>query len=326
MRLVLAFLCLLLGIGFYLLTGWYPDVAWLQGAVIRIGFPSVLAAACLVLILWPARPSGGDPLARSWMAVSLMGCLLISVLILGREGQLEADRLAEDRLRESANALRLEQIRQQQLKREEVADRRERAKTDRFVQYEGRIPDDTLQQLRELDERMQGEVKTQADAYALAMEQNPTHGPDDWVHFRTLDQLEMERTAHQALYEQTRNFTQFIESFEERYEQEIEELQLQPPADRIAIAELQRILQHWEQTRVYDMRKLDVEFLANALRILDLLREAWGHWSYSPRDKIVHFENPDQELRFSEAVLNLKAILAELDVIEDKIDPESARE
>ena len=201
-----------------------------------------------------------------------------------------------------------------------MADRQERARTDRFVQYEGRIPDDTLNQLRELDRKMQEEVQAQADAYSRALEDNPTHGPDDWIHYRTLDQLEMERTAFQALYQQTRAFTQFIEDFEERYTGEIESLQLQPPADRIAIAEMERILQGWKQARVYDLRKLDVEFFANALRILDLLREAWGHWSYSPRDKVVQFDNPDQELRFSEAVLNLKAILAELEVIEGKAD------
>ncbi|HSH08927.1 MAG TPA: hypothetical protein VK995_00970 [Oceanipulchritudo sp.] len=322
MRLILAIICIGLAAGYYFLTGWYPEAEWIQGAWLRIGWPVLVGLVCLIIIVLPKGLVRGDSLARSWMALALGGCLLLVPLILAREVQSKADAHAREELVALREKLKLAQLRLQQEREAVVADRQERAKTDRFVQYEGRIPDETLQALRELDARMQAEVQSQADAYARALAVNPTRGPDDWVLFRTLDQLEVERAAHQALYQQTRAFTQFIESFEERYTAEINDLQLQPPADRIAIAELERILQMWERTRVYDLRILDVELLASTLNLLDTLRDAWGQWSYNPREKNITFTDPAREAAFHQALLRIKAIIAELDVIQDKVGNE----
>ena len=154
------------------------------------------------------------------------------------------------------------------------------------------------------------------------MDANPTKGPESWIRFRTIDQLEVELAAHKALYEQTRAFTQFIESFEDKYSSEIEALNLQPPADRIAIAELERVLQFWERSRIYDLRQLDVRLLGSAIAALNILRDAWGTWSFNPRDNKITFENPDQEAAFYEQIQLVQAIAIEVNSIREAIDKE----
>jgi hypothetical protein len=321
MRWILAVGCLLFGLGYVLLTDWYPDVEWLQGVFMHLLWPVLVALMALAAILCPRRFLARDPVLSSWAVLGLAGCLLILPLIIAREGQAGIDAEREAALRETREALRLERLRQAQALKEAQADRAERAKTDRFVQYEGRVPPATLQQLRDLDARMQAEVDRFAEAYRSALDSNPTKGPESWIRFRTLDQLEVELAAHKALYEQTRAFAQFIESFEDTYTSEIEAMGLQPPADRIAIAEMERILQFWEQSRLYDLRQLDVRLLGAAIAALNGLRDAWGDWSYDPRDKRVRFTDPAREAAFLEDMRLFQAIALEVQAIREALDP-----
>ncbi|MEX0325276.1 MAG: hypothetical protein AB3N33_04220 [Puniceicoccaceae bacterium] len=324
MRLILAVVCGLMGVGYYLLTGWYPDVPWLQASFFNLGWPVTITVVGLILSLIARRFLSRDPVLSSWGIVGLTGCLLIFPLILAREDQAERDIARQEAIQASREALRLERLRLDKAEEErraaERAEREQRGQTDRFVQYEGRIPYDTLDALRQLDQQMREALDAQSEAYAAAMEANPTKGPESWIRFRTLDQLEVELAAHRVLYEQTRSFTQFIESFEESYTTSIEALDLQPPADRIAIAEMERVLQFWEQSRIYDLRELDVRLLGSAIAALNVLREAWGTWSYNPREQRVRFENPEQEATFYEQIQLVQAIALEVNAIREALD------
>jgi hypothetical protein len=313
-----------MGAGYIFLVDWYPDVAWLQTPLLHHIWPGFIAVMACFMCLFAGRLTGKDPILSSWAILGLAGCLLLVPLILAREAQSAMDRSHRLHLEETRKALRLERIRLAQIKEEErareQADRKERGKTDRFVQYEGKIPDGTLSVLRDLDTRMQAEVDAYAEAYAEALQANPTKGPESWLRFRTIDQLEIELAAHRSLYEQTRAFTQFIDAFEDKYTGAIESLELKPPADRIAIAEMERILQFWERARIYDLRQLDVRLLGSAIAALNVLRDSWGEWSFNPRDKRVVFDDPAKEAAFYEAIQLVQAIAIEVDAIREELD------
>jgi hypothetical protein len=315
MRLILLIGGLILSLGYHFAASWYPDVSWLAGALMSWIWPALVFIILLVTISLTSFRGKGDPVQRAWGAVAVAGCLLLVPLIIAREHQAKVDREAESVVQENRDALRLAQQRRNQQIREVELDRRERAKDDRFVQYEGRIPSEMIQAMRELDKRMLDDVQSHAKAYQEALNNNPTTGPDDWVQFRTLDQVEVELSAHKALYEKTRAFNQFIESFEDTYSAAIDAMNLQSPADRVAIAELQRILQDWERSRLYELRRLDVKLLGSTIRALSILSDQWGRWAYLPREQRVQFEDPSQQAGFEEAVLTASAIIAEVQMI-----------
>jgi hypothetical protein len=315
MRLLLLIGGLALSVGYHFVAGWYPDVEWLSGALMSWAWPALVFIVLLMLILISSAQGKGDIVQRAWGALAVAGCLLIIPLIIAREHQAQVDADAENVIQDTREALRLAEQRRNQEVREVQADRNERAKDDRFVQYEGRIPSDMINAMRELDQRMLDDVQFHAEAYQQALDNNPTTGPDDWVQFRTLDQLEIELAAHKALYEKTRAFNQFIESFEDTYSTSIDNLNLQSPADRIAVAELQRILQDWERSRLYELRRLDVKLLGSTIRALSILSDEWGRWAYLPREQRVQFEDPRQQAGFEEAVFMASAIIAEVQLI-----------
>ena len=316
-RFVISFLLLLGALGFMASVQLYPDVDWIQSSFWKYAWPALVAVPGILLLIFSGY-ARRDPVLCSMAALGYGGTLLLLPMILARDAQYATDSAADEAVRSSRIALRQDILRRDQLLRAQEADRLERSKTDRFALYEGRIPDQKLDALRELDARMRAEVETQSAAYSAALDNNPTLGPSAWPRFRTLDQLMEELSAHRALYAQTRTFTQFIESFENRYEQAIQELDPPPPVDRVAIAELQRIVQTWEAEKVFALRRLDVEALASAISALEILREAWGEWSYNPRDNALSFENPDSEFAFAEAMQRFQAVLRDLASIIEK--------
>ena len=322
MRIILLLICLLFAYGYHLIAGWYPNVSWIQGSFMSDVWPAFVAFLSVVFILFFSLNKKSDPVLGSWGVMALIGCMLVVPLIVAREHQARSDLVASEELKASKEAIRLQRLREADRIKEEIADRQERGKTDRFVQYEGRIPAGILNQMRELDLAMMEEVKSQADMYKQAMDANPTLGPDAWVRFRRIDQLSLEIAKHRELYEQTRAFSQFVETFEDRYTKKIEELALQPPADRIAIAELECILQEWERTKLYELRRLDVKLLGSAIKALNILSDEWGSWIYEPREKNISIENKSQEADFGEAIMIIKAILEEVRMISDDSEPE----
>ena len=323
MRALSPIICLLFAAGYVLLAGHYPAVTWIQGTGMRFLWPLGVLVIAAAGFLWSARCRRGDPLPVGFAMIGLTGCLLLIPLAIARDQQAREDIERHARIVESRELLRQRQLQLEQIRKAAEADRRERAKSDRFVQYEGRIPDATLEQLRALDARMSSQVQEAANAYADALKANPTKGPESWIRFRSLDQLEAEWAAHKALYEQTRAFTQFIEGFEQQYTGEIAQLALQPPADRIAIAEMERVLQFWERSRIYELRQLDVLSLASALQALSILRDDWGMWSFNPRDNQLVFHDAARQAAFYQALQSLQQIAEEVRALSKDLPADS---
>jgi hypothetical protein len=317
MRLIQATLILLLGAGYLGIVGWYPDVVWLESFLWAGVWPGVVSGFGLLIVLGACLLHRRDPSLVGWVGFSLAGCLLVIPLLVAKQQQAAHDVSEREQLLALREEVVTESRRREQLALEAERERRASEPRDRFSQYEGRVDLISLQAIRALDERMQAEVKEQADAYKQALDDNPVLGPSAWITFGSQSQLKEEQTAHQRLYESTRAFTQFIESFEDRYTQAIEELSLKPPADRIAIAEMERVLQSWEASRTYDLRKLDVEMLAAALNALNVLDTAWGQWAYNPREQRLSFENEGMERRVQEAMQRFQAAFAAVQAIRE---------
>ena len=273
----------------------------------QIAWPAGVCLAGLLLVVIDRFRRPRDPVLGAWAAFGLVGCLLMLPLLVARHQQESHDAALREEvasLREAART-RLRQIEQERL--DAIEQQIPEGTSDRFARYRGKIDALTLGELRLLDSRMQQDVKARAEAYRKALEENPTAGPNSWLTFRTIGELERERTAHQTLYAATRAFTDFIERFEETYTQAIADEALKPPADRIAIAEMTRILQSWERSNIYEIRRLDVQVLAAALNALNILHDQWGNWSYSPREEQIRFDDAASERAFLEAIQRLQA-------------------
>ncbi|NDV62949.1 hypothetical protein G0Q06_10840 [Puniceicoccales bacterium CK1056] len=305
MRVVLGSLIFFIGFLFSQLGAWYPDVDWFNTVYVSTGWPLAVVLIGIGLILSAPLINRRDPVLVGWFAFGLCGCLLLLPLFMAKLAQERFDEQFAKEISSRQKALQGELRRQAQAALDEVRSARSTRPKDRFTQYEGRIDVLSLEKIRALDQKMGDALKRKSDDYKEALNTYPTRGPDTWITFRTREELEDERLAHQKLYEAARGFTQFVESFEDSYTEAVDQLALKPPADRVAVAEMQRILLFAEANKVYELRKLDVEAIGAALAALNILLEQWGEWSYDRREQSLSFANSASEASFHQALQRL---------------------
>lgn len=300
-----------------LFTGYYPAVEWIHENTFRWHFPlvSLVVSWLLCELYWIF--SDRNRHLNTVVICALFASFLLLVHLVAKNQQHVHDGQMVERIKESRIALKQQIARRNREAQKMMQDRMERAKSDRFARYEGQISAETLDTLREIDESMQERLQEKIDAYRQALDEYPTRGPDAWVRFSTLDELETAYANHTALYEKTQALLDFMERYEEMYEEKLEPLDLEPPADRVATAELERILQFWKRSKTLRLRELDAAMLQTALRAINILRESWGNWSYSPRDSRLSFENPETEQRFFQNLEQFKMISREVEKITD---------
>jgi hypothetical protein len=287
------------------LVAWYPDVAWLQTAHIALGLPVAVVILGIGILLSASFINRRDPVLVAWLAFGLSGCLLLLPMLLAKSAQERFDAAVVEEISSKHRDVQAEIRRDAQTALDEARSARAARPKDRFSQYEGRIDALSLEKIRTLDQKMEASLKRKGEDYKEALDKYPTQGPDAWMTFRTLEELEQERLAHQKLYEAARGFTQFVESFEDTYTEAVQQMALKPPADRVAIAEMQRILLFAEANKVYELRKLDVEVIGAALAALNVLSAEWGDWSYDRREQSLSFDDPASEASFHAALQRL---------------------
>jgi len=288
--------------GYLLVRSWYPEVGWIQDGFFGWLWPFLVGLTGIALASLSDRFHRRDPVLFSWMVFAFTGSLLLAPLIPARMQQDSFDRSA-DALVADLHDKQLRETRARQAEeRERLIEELKNRPRDRFSQYEGRVAASSLAAIRDLDEQLRSELQSRTDHYKTVLEENPVLGPTAWTSFQTRDQLDTEITAHRRIYEATRSFTTYVESFEETYLAGIEALQLQPPADRIAIAEMERILQSWTADHSMDLRRLDVEVLSSALGALNVLDDQWGSWSWNPREQQLSFERQAAEAAYARSM------------------------
>lgn len=305
MRIVFGMLILLFGMAFNRLSGWYPDVAWFHSFPVSVGLPVIVGLMGVGILVGSRNLKRRDPSLAGWLALSLCGCLLLVPLLIAKAQQEQFDDKKWQEVVRLREELRAEMRRQAQMAFEEARSAQAERSRDRFTQYEGRVDVVSLEKIRTLDQKMEAALKEKSEAYREALETYPTRGPDAWVTMQSLEELSRERAAHLKLYEAARGFTQFVESFEAEYTEQLQKLDLKPPADRVAIAEMERVLQFARANRVYELRKLDVEAIGAALAALNILSDNWSNWSFDRRSQSLSFDDPASEAAFQAALSRL---------------------
>jgi hypothetical protein len=228
-------------------------------------------------------------------------------------------------LKETRQGLRERQAREAAAALAEISKREQQRLQDRFANYEGRVDAAALAKVRDLDDAMQREFEEHIDAYQNAQMEHPIRGPDDWIRASSRDELDRERSAYQHHLRHSRRLLEFLDEFPVRYEERIAELELPPAAERIAKAELQRILLFWDYSRTRDVREWDVRFFELSLEAISLLRSQWGRWSWNPRESSFTFESPNVEYEFYQLLDALQQILEQLDeVMQGELETEEA--
>jgi hypothetical protein len=240
--------------GWWVLRPLFADVPWLQHpATPPLAALAMVAGGWLLAqTLW--RWSARDRRLFDGVYVLLGACLLAGSLVVARDAQAAHDRRTADQVATVRAAMR-------QLAAQRAAealrawqDRQARAAEDRFVQYEDRMPAADLTALRALDQQMTAELQARAAAWRAATATITLSSPESWIRFQNLNQWEDTRLNYQLAWEQSQAFLLYLDSVRARYESALADLQLQPPADRVGIAEMERWLQTLEQSHALTIR------------------------------------------------------------------------
>jgi hypothetical protein len=287
----------------YASVPWARGPAWMAGALLVAWALSMLLAQPLWRLSSRRRPV----FRLVWPA--LFGSCLVAFLLAAREAQHRDDTALNARMAALRQGVRNQAARQAAQALAELEDRAQRARADRFVQYEGRIEDSLLDTLRALDREMQEAFAARADRFRAVLAETDVRGPESWIRARQPEELIAERNGYQRLYEEGRALLLYIDGFADAYRARIDALALQPPADRIAIAELERILQFWEAGNMRAVREIDVEATAVALQILDLLRQEWGRWQFDSVRQRITFASLETEYSFARLLSQWQELL-----------------
>lgn len=316
---VIPVLLLLYGLSGYLLVrGWYPCVGWLQGGLFGWFWPVFVGFVGLAMVAFSGRFSRRDPILFSWMVFGFAGCLLLAPLIAARVQQGSLDDAADALVAEFHDKQIREFRVRQAAERERLLEELKNRPRDRFSQYDGRVSATDLAAVRDLDERLLSDLQSRADHYKSVLDGNPVLGPTAWQSFQSREQLDAEIEAHRRIYEATRAFTTYVEGFEESYLTAIDDLALKPPADRIAVAEMERILQSWRADHSLDLRRLDVEVLSAALGALNILEDQWGQWNWNPREDTLSFDNPRAEEAYMRSMARFVRAMKAVEQLRDQ--------
>ena len=278
----------------------YNSVAWTQDTVTLalLGSAGFLGAFILTNLLWFF--SDRNRVLFQLVFLALWSSAVLSVfLVVRREDYVHTLALVE-RIEEARIALRQQAVERAKRTQEEMAAERERVRKDPFLQYQGQVSEEILTQMRALQESVIAELTAAREHYETALIENDVQGPGEWLRIETLDELEVQRARHEAIYAAAREYDDFLQGFRGLYEERLGEAGFLAPADRFSAAEMERVLQYIENSGSEEIRRLDTEITTVALRAVDLLLNSWGEWSFDRRTSRVVFQNPSIELQFGQ--------------------------
>jgi hypothetical protein len=243
-----------------------------------------------------------------------MGCLLFLVAVIPiREEQIRAEERLDNALAENRTALSRLVAGQRLAERQRLLKERETQGTDVFSSYEGRVPLAELSQLRQLHNQLLAEVEAAGSAYELAMEAAGGGGLAEWLRAPSVEYLNTQASRLAELYSAARQFTELLESFSAAYLEGIDALDLSEAGRRAALAERQRLQLALQSDQVLEFRQLDQQLVALSLRLVRLLADDWGNWTWNQREQSVVFADPSLERTVAE-------IIAELDFLRESAD------
>lgn len=307
----------------FLALGFYPAVSWTRDHALTLSLfiGAFLIGSLVTQLLW--KFSRRNRTIFHWIWTGACGCAWVAILLVAREAQFRADQSWVSMLQETRAAFRERGAREAAAALAEFDARTRRQLQDRFAQYDGRVDAAALQQIRDLDAAMEEELNRQFDDYRQIIRDHGLRGPDAWLRAATREELETERQAYQAHLDACRRLLDFLERFAEIYEEKIAEHQFSPAADRIAKAELQRLLLYFQVARIRDLRELEARLFHVSLETINLLRRNWGRWQWNPREGSFLFDSEHLEFEVFQNLEGIQMLLRELDNLDPEPEPES---
>jgi hypothetical protein len=97
----------------------------------------------------------------------------------------------------------------------------------------------------------------------------------------------------------------------------LEQLQPGPAARRIAVAELQRILNDWDASGAYLVRELDVAFLQVSTDAVSFLANHFDRWNFDPRAGGLQFDEPRHRQAFGDLMTERELIIRDLEKLRE---------
>jgi len=247
--------------------------------------------------------------------VGILGCGFLAGAIYSKDARYAHEQELARQMEELRDALRKRQNRRAAEALDQVR-QRERLQADaRFERYRDRLSADEIETLRALDREMLDQLDAAAERYRKTLRDNAVSGPARWLRMTRLDELEVERAAQLAIYEQTRVFMDFLDRFGDAYAARIEAAGLSERARLAAIAEKERILQDWEALEIRELRELDVAIAGVAVELITLLIDNWGRWQLDPESNQLDFVDPALREAFMVRLEGLRMLSRRQDAI-----------
>lgn len=283
-------------------TAWwlrlYPAAPWADDAGTLLALLAVVAGVAWVFtaLLWLLSNRGLGIFHGVYLG--LMSCGLLGVLIVGREAQFQHDREVAEQIRETRLALRRRALVQAREALVAIKERQAALEEDRFLQYEGRVDDATLERMRAIDDAILTELEEARERWEGIVAAHEIVGPEAWLRFESPEELKAEREKVARFYEGTRTYLNALNRLEDDYAQRIEGAQFEAKAHRYAIAEMERLVQTLKNFGLLRLRELDVEIAEIQLKAIDLLVRTWGQWRFQPTNSRIVFDDPGVEMQF----------------------------
>ncbi len=183
---------------------------------------------------------------------------------------------------------------------------------DRFLRYEGQIAREDIRALQDLDREMLGGLRRANERLEEAFEPVRDDHPDLWLRAETRSDLRARREAYARAYEATRNIVDLLETFAERYEARLAEMDLGERGRRVSLAEVERILQDREFVAARHLRTLEADAVEMLMRALGILESNWGAWRFNKNLGRLTFDSPQVESAFFFALAEAEASLARI--------------
>lgn len=280
-------------------------------ALLALGLVAALFIAQAAWWLSSRRPGSFHPVFLGLVAVMWTGAL-----IWAREVQLVRDSEAAERVASARREL------ERSARAAGIGGTQDTAflpPEDRFLRYEGQIAHDEIRALRELDREMLGALRRATERIAEVSEPVRHDQPHLWLTAETRSDLRARREAYSRVYEATRNMVDLLDTFAERYEARLGELQLGERGRRVSLAELERIVQDRGFAASQRLRVLEADAVEMLMHAIGILESNWGAWRFSKDHGRLAFDSPRVEAAFFHALAEAEASLARIRETSDEL-------
>ncbi len=295
-------------------AGWkvttYPAFPWerhWQWLALGMSLPVVWLVGHLLWLISSRRRATFDP-----VFLGLVGTVWILLLIWAREVQTRHDQVVADQVASARDRLVGVDpgLRASQLERQLRA-----TAQDRFRRYEAALSREDLRALQKLDGELLGGIIRAHESLERAAEATIGQSPEVWLEVQTRSELKAIREAYNRVYETMRALVDQLSTFKDRYEKGIGELDLDEGAQRIALAELERILQDPEFTLVTRIRYTEAEGFELIMRAISILEAEWGRWHFNKLQGQLLFEDKRAEEAFLHALFEVEEMFIQVHLL-----------